>query len=95
MTEQTGADPSSSTDAEMDQPQIVEEIPPTPPAYGVLEGREPQAALEKPAVVEAIETSHTEIRSDEGTVVVETAAVRVAADRRRRDRRGQLGGRHP
>lgn len=79
MTEQTGATPSSSTDAEIDQPEIVEEVPPTPPIYGVLEGREPQAALETPAVVEAIETSHTEIRSDEGTVVVETAAVRVIA----------------
>ncbi len=70
MSEQPGSNSA-------DQPEIIEEVPPTPPAYGVLEGSDPLPALETPAVVEAIETTHTEIVTEEGAVVVETASVRV------------------
>jgi hypothetical protein len=73
MTDQPGAGPADSEHV----PEIIEVTPEAPPAFGVLEGREPQPAIETPAVAEAIEASHTTIVADDGTVVVETASVRV------------------
>jgi hypothetical protein len=57
--------------------EIIEEVPPPPTPFGVLEARDASPAIAPPPVVQAIETTTSVIAGPEGIAVVETTTVQA------------------